>query len=98
MKQDIQNGMKLEYKLEININVNQMQVFVMIKNVEKIVEECCENIDESEVICATPNSYENVCGSCTVYIISHIFHNMYKHQQCYFFFAVYLFLLALKEE
>ena len=56
-----------------------MQVFVMIKNVEKIVEECCENIDESEVICATPNSYENVCGSCTVYIISHTFHNMYKH-------------------
>ena len=41
----------------------------MIKNVEKIVEECCENIDESEVICATPNSYENVCGSCLVYIV-----------------------------
>ena len=64
MKQDIQNGMKL-----VSVNVNYMQVFVMMKNVDKLVEKCCENIDESEVICATPNSYENICGSCLVYIV-----------------------------
>ena len=53
----------------VSVNVNYMQVFVMMKNVDKLVEKCCENIDESEVICTTPNNYENVCGSCLVYIV-----------------------------
>ena len=40
------------------------------KIVDKLVEECSENIDESEMIFnATLNDYENVCGSCTVYIV-----------------------------
>ena len=36
----------------------------------KLVEECSENIDGNEMIYnATLNDYENVCGSCTVYIV-----------------------------
>ena len=38
--------------------------------VDNLVEECSENIDESEMIYdATLNYYENVCGSCTVSIV-----------------------------
>ena len=37
---------------------------------DKLVEECSENIDESEMIFnATLNDYENICGSCTIYIV-----------------------------
>ena len=40
------------------------------KIVDKIVEECCDNIDESEMIYnATLNDYKKVCGSCTVFIV-----------------------------
>ena len=38
--------------------------------VDKLVEECSENIDENEMIYnGTLNHHENVCGSCTVYIV-----------------------------
>ena len=38
------------------------------KIVDKLVEKCCENIDESKTIYnVTLNDYENVCNSCTVY-------------------------------
>ena len=36
------------------------------KLVDKLVEECSENIDENEMIY---NDYGNVCNSCTVYIV-----------------------------
>ena len=44
------------------------------KLVGKLVEECSENIDEkelnsNELISVTSNDYENVCGSCTIYIV-----------------------------
>ena len=47
------------------------------KVVDKLVEECTENIDENKLISKTVNDYKNVCGSCTVYnrIISHIFYD-----------------------
>ena len=38
--------------------------------IDKLVEECNENIDESEMIYNdTLNEYRNVCGSCTAYIV-----------------------------
>ena len=38
--------------------------------IDKLVEECSENIDGNEMIYnATLNDYENVCGSCTIYIV-----------------------------
>ena len=41
-----------------------------IVSADKLVEECSENIDESEMIFnAALNDYENICGSCTVYIV-----------------------------
>ena len=36
------------------------------KLVDKLVEECSENIDGNEMI---HNDYENVCNSCTIYIL-----------------------------
>ena len=36
------------------------------KLADKLVEECSENIDGNEMI---HNAYENVCNSCTVYIV-----------------------------
>ena len=36
---------------------------------KKLVEECSENIDENERICVTLNDYENICGSCAIYIV-----------------------------
>ena len=37
------------------------------KIVDKLVEECGENIDESKMIYnVTLNDYENACGSCTL--------------------------------
>ena len=36
------------------------------KLVDKLVEECGENIDENEVISITLNDYESVCNSCTI--------------------------------
>ena len=46
----------------------------------KLVEECSENIDGNEMTYnSTLNDYKKICGSCTICIISHIFHNKYKH-------------------
>ena len=40
------------------------------KLIDKLVEECSENIDENEMIYnATLNDYENVCGPCTIYTL-----------------------------
>ena len=40
------------------------------KIVDKVVEECSDNIEKSETICNVPlNDYENVCGSCTIYTV-----------------------------
>ena len=36
------------------------------KLIDKLVEECSENIDENEVISITLNDYESVCNSCTI--------------------------------
>ena len=38
--------------------------------VDKLVEECSENIDGNEMICNdTLNDYEKVCNSCTIYMV-----------------------------
>ena len=38
--------------------------------VDKLVEECSENIDENEMIYnSTLNDHEKICNSCTVYIV-----------------------------
>ena len=37
--------------------------------VEKLVQECSENIDQNEMISVTFKDYESVCGSCTRYIV-----------------------------
>ena len=51
MKQYIQNSMEL-----VNVNVEQIQVFVIINNkcrkdlVDKLFVECSENIDQNEMV------------------------------------------------
>ena len=37
--------------------------------IDKLVEECSENINENERINVNLNDYENKCGSCKIYII-----------------------------
>ena len=37
--------------------------------VDKLVEECHENIDNDKLINLTLNNYKNVCGSCTTCIV-----------------------------
>ena len=37
--------------------------------VNKLVEECSENIDENKLTIVTLNNYKNVGGSCTSYIV-----------------------------
>ena len=39
------------------------------KLVHKLVEECSENTDESEMISVTVNDNEKICNSCTIYIV-----------------------------
>ena len=40
------------------------------KFVDKLVEECSENVDENKIIYNDIlNDYENVCNSCMVYIV-----------------------------
>ena len=34
--------------------------------IDKLVEECSENTDQNEM---THNDYENICNSCTIYIV-----------------------------
>ena len=51
MKQYIQNSIKL-----VNVNVEQIQVFVIINNkcrkdlVDNLFEECSENINQNEIV------------------------------------------------
>ena len=51
MKQYIENSIKL-----VNVNVEQIQVFVIINNkcrkdlVDNLFEECSENIDQNEMV------------------------------------------------
>ena len=51
MKQYIQNSIKL-----VNVNVEQIQMFVIINNkcrkdlVDNLFEECSENIDQNEIV------------------------------------------------
>ena len=38
--------------------------------IDKLVEECCENIDGNKMIYnSTLNDYEKICNSCIVYIL-----------------------------
>ena len=37
--------------------------------IDKLVEECNENIERNEMISVILNYWENVRGSCTVYIV-----------------------------
>ena len=37
--------------------------------VDKLLEECSENIDENKFVNVTLNDYKNVCWSCTIYIV-----------------------------
>ena len=37
--------------------------------VDKLAEECSENIDENRLIGVTLNYYKSMCGSCTIYIV-----------------------------
>ena len=47
-----------------------MKVVSVEKNNKKLVEECSENIDGSELIYnATLNDHGKVCSSCTIYIV-----------------------------
>ena len=40
------------------------------RSIDKLVEDCSENIDGNEMIFnKTFNYYENICGSCTIYIV-----------------------------
>ena len=40
------------------------------KIIDELVEKCSENIDENKMIYnGTVNNYENVCNSCTIYIV-----------------------------
>ena len=39
------------------------------KLVDKLVEECSENIDGNKMIYKTLNNYGKVCNSCTIYIV-----------------------------
>ena len=47
-----------------------MKIVTVEKKVDKLVEECSENIDGNEMICNdTLNDYEKVCNSCTIYMV-----------------------------
>ena len=67
--------------------------------VDKLFEECRENINASEMICnVTLNDHGKVCKSCTIYIdihsiINYNFHNAYGHWQ-----YMHLFLLAYNKK
>ena len=51
-------------------NIWIMKIVTVEKKVDKLVEECSENIDGNEMICNdTLNDYEKVCNSCTIYMV-----------------------------
>ena len=59
----------------INADVNVKRL------IDKLVEECSENIDGNEMIGVTLNEYKNVCGPFTMYIVllAFFFHNKHNH-------------------
>ena len=60
------------------------------KQVEKLVEECTENIDENEIIYnCTLNDHKNVCRSCIIFCA---FNHKHWYWHCF-----YWFLLVLKK-
>ena len=40
-----------------------------IRLIDKLFEECCENIDEKELRSNEIDDYEKICSSCSVYIV-----------------------------
>ena len=70
------------------------------KLVDKLVEEYSENIDENEMIYnETLNDYENVCNSCTTYIvlffIAVLIITEIGSAYCYFYWYLKRILLVL---
>ena len=69
--------------------------------VDKLVEECNENIDEEElhpnkmIYNSTLHDFEKISSSCedSSSTICFIFHNSYKHYQCF-----YLFWMVFKKK
>ena len=69
--------------------------------VDKLVEECNENIDEEElhpnkmIYNSILHDYEKISSSCedSSCTVCYIFHNSYKHYQCF-----YLFWMVFKKK
>ena len=63
------------------------------KLIDKLVEECSENIDGKEVIYnETLNDYDNVCNSCTLYMTLFVIFLIISIgiSSTYFYFHLYL--------
>ena len=66
--------------------------------VDKLVEECNENIDEEElhpnkmIYNSTLHDYEKISSSCedSSWTVCYIFHNSYKHYNVFIYFEWYL--------
>ena len=72
-KRFIWNSSNCEYECEKSYDVWEYLDYENCKCwkllVDKLVEECSENINDNILTCVTLNYYKNVYGSCTIYIV-----------------------------
>ena len=69
----IWNPSNCEYECDKSCDVGEYLDYANCKCrkrlIDKLVEECSENIDEKELNLIEINDYEKICNSCTVYIV-----------------------------
>ena len=75
-----------EHECDKSCNVKEYREKCRKSFIDKLVEECIENINEKElhlsemIYNSVLNVYEKICSSCTLYIVlCYIFRNKYKH-------------------
>ena len=70
-KEFIWNPSKCECECDKSCDVGEHLDYKCRKRIiDKLVEECSENIDGNETLDAIPlNVYKKVCNSCTIYIV-----------------------------
>ena len=75
-----------EHECDKSCDLEEYQEKCRKSFIDKLVEECNENINEKElhfsemIYNSVLNAYEKICSSCTLYIVlCYIFHNRYKH-------------------
>ena len=105
----IWNPSNYEYQCDKSYNVEEYldyATFKCIKRlIDKLVEECSENIDEKKLHSNEINDYDKICSSCSVYIaflvifviLSISIFSVFIYFHWYLMLVLLILILALKQ-